>query len=55
MNKETNYNPTQSNSNNDKFWEIYRYFESISAREHSAFQELLAYTMKNNRSHQNQK
>ena len=35
-------------NNNDKFYEIYRYFESISHKEGSAFQELLDYTLKNN-------
>ena len=55
MNKETNNDSTQIKSNNDKFWEIYRYFESISDKEHSAFQELLDFTMKNSRPRQNQK
>lgn len=55
MNKEANYNSTQTKNNNDKFWEIYGYFESISDKEHSAFQELLDFTIKNSRSHKKQK
>ncbi|MDD2482238.1 MAG: hypothetical protein WCY24_08850 [Lutispora sp.] len=47
MNRNFDYNFKQTKNNNDKYYEIYRYFESISNREHSAFQELLDYTLKN--------
>ena len=50
MDKNINYDFKQLKNSNDKFYEIYRYFESISHREHSAFEELLDYTLKNNTS-----
>ncbi len=55
MSKEISYNSNQTKKSNDKFWEIYRYFESISNKEHSAFQELLDFTIKNGHSHKKQK
>lgn len=47
MDKNLNSSIKQPKNNNDKFYEIYRYFESISQKENSAFQELLDYTIKN--------
>lgn len=47
MDKNLDYNFKQSKNDNDKYYEIYKYFESISHKEHSAFQELLDYTIKN--------
>ncbi len=54
MDKNLNSNFKQPKNNNDKFYEIYRYFESISQKESSAFQELLDFTIKNN-SHKRKK
>ena len=48
MKKNFNSNIKQPKYSNDRFYEIYRYFESISHKESSAFQELLDYTIKNN-------
>lgn len=48
MEKNINNNYKQAKNSNDKFYEIYRYFESISQKQSSAFRELLDYTIKNN-------
>lgn len=48
MDKNLDYNFKQSKNSNDRYYEIYKYFESISRKESSAFQELLDYTLKNN-------
>lgn len=48
MEKNINNNYKQTKNSNDKFYEIYRYFESISQKQSSAFRELLDYTIKNN-------
>jgi len=50
MEKNINNNYKQTKNSNDKFYEIYRYFESISQKQSSAFRELLDYTIKNNSS-----
>lgn len=55
MNKNLKYYSDYSKNDNDKFWKVYRYFESISYRENSALQELLDFTIKNKHTHKNKK
>lgn len=46
MIKNSNDYSNYPKNNNDKFWKVYRYSESVSSRENIALQELLDFTMK---------
>ena len=46
MNKDLNNFPDSFKNDNNKYWTVYKYTETISYKENSALEELLDFTMK---------